>query len=133
MNVYACFVNTYRREYFLLADLLPAGLGGHALAILLQDKNGLLEGRWAGEPLYLVDGSSHDTDLHRLEGGGSLSEFSALDLLQITYLDLTPLLIAHFCAETRVREAFLQAADSNPALLFYLMQIADTLNAQALR
>ena len=133
MDSQTCIVNTFRKEYFIPADLLPEGLGWHALAVLLREQDDWLEGRWAGEPLYLIDGASHDTALHRATGDSSLTEFSALDLLKINHLDLTPLLIAYFRLETHRREDLVTVADSEPDLWLKLLGIPNALDTHPLR
>lgn len=142
MDVHYHIVDTIRKEYLdpgsLLSDSrwhkLLYGLSGHAMAILLRDADGIVEGRWAGDPLYAVGDTHTQTILHRLELEEECNKnVSALDILRDKYVDITPLLIAHLCEDLGIKEKFLQAADSDPVMLIDLMNIAQYLGAKDLR
>jgi hypothetical protein len=101
------------------------------MAVLLRDIDGIVEGRWAGDPLYAIGDTHKQTVLHQLEG--EACDKDVLDILKDRYVDITPLLIDHLCVRSDVREEFLQAADSDPVLLIDLMHIAEHLGSKHLR
>lgn len=103
MGMYYFVVNTSKREFFdpgCLAsdskwDGLLYGISGEALSVLLMDVRGEVEGRWAGDSLYVLADESSAGVLHEVERGLPPGRNSALDILETRYTDITPLLFDH--------------------------------------
>lgn len=104
MGIYYLVVNTTKKEFFdpgcLASDSkwngLLYGISGHGLAALLMDTPGQeVEGRWAGDALYVLADNLTEGVLHTLEKNLPPGIRSVMDILVTRYTDITPLLFEH--------------------------------------
>ncbi len=101
MGSYYFVVNTSKKEFLSPGRLgaeckwdgLLCDIGGDALTALLMPVHGDVEGRWAGDSLYVLT-ESFDGVLHDIERGLPPGKHSTLDILELRYLDITPLVFA---------------------------------------